>query len=36
MRTSYAMMALSVTLLAKDKGMEKDGAVEARGATVYV
>ena len=36
MRTSYAMMASNVTSLAKDEGVEVDGAVEARGAAVYV
>ena len=36
MRTSYAMMASSVTPLAEDEGAEMDGAVEARGAVVCV
>ena len=36
MRTSCATMASRVTPLAKDEGAEVDGAVEARGATVFV
>ena len=36
MRTSYAMMALSVTSLTEDEGAEVDGAVEARGAAISV
>ena len=36
MRTSYAMMASSVTPLAEDEGAEVDRAVEARGAAVCV
>ena len=34
--TSYAMMALSVTPLAEDEGVEVDGVVEAGGATICV
>ena len=36
MCTSYAMMASNVTPPTEDKGAEVDGAVEARGAAVYV
>ena len=36
MRTSCAMMALSVTPLVEDGGMEVDGAVEAGGAIIFV
>ena len=36
MRTSCVMMASNVTPLVKDEGVEVDGAVEARGAAVYV
>ena len=36
MRTSCAMMALSVTSLTEDEGAEVDGAVEARGAAISV
>ena len=36
MRTSYAMMASSVTSLAEDEGAEVDGAVEVGGAAIYV
>ena len=36
MRTSYAMMALSVTPPAREEGTEMDGAVEAGGVAVYV
>ena len=36
MRTSCAMMALSVTPLAEDEGVEVDGAVETGGVIVSV
>ena len=36
MHTSCVMMALSVTLPAEDERAKKDGAVEVRGATIYV
>ena len=36
MRTSYAMMASSVTPPAEDEGAEEDGVVEAEGAIVCV
>ena len=36
MRTSYAMMALSVTPPTEEEGAEVDRAVEFRGATIYV
>ena len=36
MRTSYAMIASSVTPPAEDEGEEVDGAVEARGAVMSV
>ena len=36
MRTSYAMMASSVTPPTKDEGDEVDGVVEARGVAVSV
>ena len=36
MHTSCAMMASSVTPPAEDEGAKVDGAVEARGATVFV
>ena len=36
MRTSYAMMASSVTLPAEDEGAEEDGAVEARRAAIPI
>ena len=36
MRTSYAMMASSVTPPTEDEGAEEDGVVEAEGATVCV
>ena len=36
MRTSCVMMASNVAPLVKDKGVEVDGAVEARGAVVCV
>ena len=36
MRTSCAMMALSVTPLVEDGGVEVDGAVEAGGAVIFV
>ena len=35
MRTSYAMMAPSVTPPSEEEGTEVDGAVEVEGATVY-
>ena len=36
MCTSYAMMALRVTPLAEDEGVEVDGVVEAGGVTISV
>ena len=36
MRISCAMMASSVTSPVEDEGVEVDGAVEARGANVFV
>ena len=36
MRTSYAMMASSVTPPAEEEGAEVDGAAEAGGAAVLV
>ena len=36
MRTSCAMMTSSVSPPAEDEGAEVDGAIEARGAVVYV
>ena len=36
MHTSYAMMASRVTPLVEDKGVEVDGAVEARGVAIFI
>ena len=36
MRTSYAMMASSVTSLIENKGAEVEGAVEVGGAAVSI
>ena len=36
MRTNCAMMATNVTSPAEDEGAKVDGAVEARGVTVFV
>ena len=36
MRTSYAIMASSVTPPTEEEGVEVDGAIEAGGATIYI